>query len=450
MNPFSTLNMSETPNSAPLASILIVDDTPANLRLLSAMLSAQGYEVRKALNGDMALKSVAEDPPDLIVLDIMMPEVNGYEVCQRLKASEATCDIPVIFLSALDEEINKVSAFEVGGVDYITKPVRVQEVLARVNTQLTLRRQQQQLIAQNAKLEREIADRLQAEAALQLLNQDLERRVKARTAELEAANTQLLQLQNDLRQALTQEKELNQLKDAFLHTVSHELRTPLNSILGFLPLVIDGWCDSRSEELDLLGQAHQSSLKLLAIVDNMLEIVNIKRGRISVECQLMELAPCLQEAMAVVANQIEAKGLELHQFFADRQLWVYADPLKLKQVFGHILDNAIKFTDAGKITISTFVEEDTLSSHPVAMTSQAIIRIQDTGVGIHPDVLSKLGQAFMVGDGTTTRSQGGVGLGFAISQAFITLMGGKITLTSEGVGLGSAIEISLMLGESDV
>ncbi|MEG4047854.1 MULTISPECIES: diguanylate cyclase [unclassified Microcoleus] len=151
-------------------NILIVDDTPDNLRLLAKILESQGYIVRKALNGRMALQGVHRDPPSLILLDINMPEMNGYEVCQKLKASEASDQIPVIFISALERLENKVRAFELGGVDYITKPFQEQEVLMRVKNQLLIQQQRQQLLEQNQRLEHEIQERLRAEAEVRQLS----------------------------------------------------------------------------------------------------------------------------------------------------------------------------------------------------------------------------------------------------------------------------------------
>lgn len=162
--------------------ILIVDDKPDNLRTLSTMLQSRGYYVRKAINGQLALQGVQMAPPDLILLDINMPTINGYEVCEKLKSSEQSCDIPIIFISALDEVLDKVKAFNVGGVDYITKPFYLEEVLVRVETQLTQRRISKQLQEQNARLQLEITSRQRAEdqvrfllAALVKANQDLER-----------------------------------------------------------------------------------------------------------------------------------------------------------------------------------------------------------------------------------------------------------------------------------
>jgi len=157
------------------SSILVVDDTPDNVRLLSTILTEQGYQVRKALNGQRALATVQEFPPTLILLDVMMPEMNGYEVCAQLKASPKTSSIPVIFLSALDDVVDKVKAFDVGAVDYITKPFQGKEVLARVASQLTIQSQQKLLQEQTKQLEglverlqNEIKERQGVELALRL------------------------------------------------------------------------------------------------------------------------------------------------------------------------------------------------------------------------------------------------------------------------------------------
>jgi PAS domain S-box-containing protein len=158
--------MCSDPTSPTKGNILIVDDVPENLRLLSTMLTEQGYKVRPVINGKLALNAAQLLPPELILLDIMMPELNGYEVCQQLKASVATREIPVIFLSALDNVLDKVKAFSVGGVDYITKPFQVEEVIARVENQLTIVRQRSSLREQASRLEQEIKERKQAEEAL--------------------------------------------------------------------------------------------------------------------------------------------------------------------------------------------------------------------------------------------------------------------------------------------
>jgi PAS domain S-box-containing protein len=168
--------MNDHPLPAEPKDILIVDDMPDNLRLLSTMLTCYGYHVRKAINGQLALQGAEISPPDLILLDINMPKMNGYQVCEKLKLSEKTKDIPVIFISALDDVMEKVKAFEVGGVDYITKPFQIEEVLARVQNQLSLRLLQSQLQLQarelhdrNSRLQEEIAERQRAEESIRFL-----------------------------------------------------------------------------------------------------------------------------------------------------------------------------------------------------------------------------------------------------------------------------------------
>jgi diguanylate cyclase (GGDEF)-like protein len=164
------------------ATLLIVDDTPANLKVLAAMLKNSGYKVRSAVDGESALEAIAAARPDLLLLDVMMPGMNGYEVCSRLKSDPQTLGIPIIFLSALDDALDKVKAFQVGAADYITKPFQIKEVLARVENQLTLERQRSEIRSlmgelkqKNQQLQAEIAERQRAEAALSQANLELER-----------------------------------------------------------------------------------------------------------------------------------------------------------------------------------------------------------------------------------------------------------------------------------
>jgi DNA-binding response OmpR family regulator/DNA-binding CsgD family transcriptional regulator len=183
------------------SNIVVVDDTPENLHVLVQLLQEQGYRVRPAPNGTHALATVLKEPPDLILLDIMMPEMNGYEVCRQLKADDRTRDIPVIFISALDEAIDKATAFSVGGLDYVTKPFQAEEVLARVKTHLTLRHLQQELQQNNR--------------ALASANETLEEKVQLRTAELAQANQDL---QAEIEQRISHQQE----KDRLFSLVSHQ------------------------------------------------------------------------------------------------------------------------------------------------------------------------------------------------------------------------------------
>ena len=221
--------------------ILIVDDTLENLRLLSTMLIKQGYNVRKAINGKMALTAVQTVVPDLILLDIMMPEMDGYEVCQRLKANQQTAKIPVIFLSALNEVFDKVKAFEVGAVDYISKPFQFEEVLVRVQNQMALKSAQREILK---------------------LNTELEEKVKERTQQLEFANARLLKMA--LYDSLTGLPN----RALFLERLEQALNcAKVDSVYQFAVLFLD--CDRFKVVNDSLG--HLVGDELLIAVARRLE-----------------------------------------------------------------------------------------------------------------------------------------------------------------------------------
>ena len=225
----------------PAPNILIVDDTPENVLLLVRMLTERGYKPRSVLSGKLALQAARTEPPDLILLDITMPEMDGYEVCAQFKADAALKEIPVIFISVLNETIDKVRAFRVGGVDYVTKPFQFEEVYARVQTHLRIRSLQRQLSDQNENLERLVAER---------------------TLELSKAYGRL--------------RELGRLKDDFLCMISHEIRTPANGVLGVGDLVLD-LCPASENRTLYADLFKQSSLRLHNLIDDATMISDMER-----------------------------------------------------------------------------------------------------------------------------------------------------------------------------
>ncbi len=282
----------------PTADILIVDDTLANLRLMTSMLSESGYKVRGVPDGAMALTAVASSPPDLILLDINMPQMNGFEVCQRLKADESTANIPVIFISALDDTKDKVNAFTEGGVDYITKPVQVEEVLARIETHLNLRRLQHQL---------------------HQTNEELESRVEARTAELKTTLKErevLLQevyhrVKNNMQIVSSLlDRELDQIEDPVAQNVLQQTQSRIYS----MALV--------HQELYQSGDLAEINLEsyLSSLSSTLFQSYGVDEGRIALVIDVEDVTFDVETAipLGLIVNELVSNAIK-HAFPDDRQ-----------------------------------------------------------------------------------------------------------------------------------
>jgi len=226
----------------------------------------------------------------------------------------------------------------------------------------------------------------------------------------------------------------NQLKNQFLANTSHELRTPLNGIIGSIRCVMDGFCNSEEEEKEYLQQADNAAVHLLEIIDDILSIAKIEAGKLSVNPEPVYLHQIINEVVSLQTASLQSKRLKFNRILCPENLIVYADPTKLKQVILNVISNSIKFTDTGTISLITRLEN-----------TQAIITIIDTGIGIDPQQQSKLFRPFVMIDGSTTRKFSGTGLGLAISKNFMKMMGGDITISSQGQGLGTTVEIILPL-----
>ncbi|WOD40324.1 hybrid sensor histidine kinase/response regulator [Nodosilinea sp. E11] len=387
-------------------NILIVDDSPDNLRVLSTSLTNIGYKVRCVTNGEMALLSINSCPPDLILLDICMPVLDGYAVCQKIKANPSTKDIPIIFLSALDNVVDKVKAFQMGGADYVTKPFHTEEILARIANQLTIQRLQHQLATQNQKLKQEIEAHKKTESALQ-----------------------------DAKEAA---EIANHAKSNFIARMSHELRTPLNSILGFSGLMNNSLALS-PEHKDYVKSIYQSARLLLQIINQILSITKGESNQISLSEQTFDLYSFLKSIASDWQFQAQKKGLNFDLSLSSSvPRLIRADVSKLRQIVLQLLKNSVQFTDSGQVSLRVMTEDSGWGKLPPLDCTKKGARhnpillffeIEDTGSGIADYEMSRLFQAFSQTE-SGQRSERGVGLGLYISHQYLQAIGGNITLSS--------------------
>jgi CheY-like chemotaxis protein len=386
-------------------SVMVIDDNPANLHFLSGVLTQNGYKVRPTPSGSLALKSVQSILPDLILLDIKMPDMDGYEVCRRLKANERTRDIPVLYISALMDPMDKIKGFEAGAVDYITKPFQIEEVLVRVKTHMELRKIQNRLSRQNVRLQQEIIRRKQVEKIIR----------KAKDAAEVATRT----------------------KSMFLANMSHEIRTPMNAIMGFANLALR--TNLTRKQRDYLEKIRMSSNSLLEIINDILDFSKIEAGKFIIDKKKFLLQDVLDDIADLFSDQVVGKEFEMNIAIEDRvHCALIGDAMRIKQVLINLTSNAVKFTERGEVVIRVSCEQET--KHSVVLC----FMVQDTGIGISPENLENIFSAFTQVDGTYTRKYAGTGLGLAISKELVETMGGKILVESEP-GRGSRFSFTVPL-----
>ncbi len=361
------------------ASIMVVDDQPANLKLLEDMLKQQGYGVRSFPRGRLALAAAAQQPPDLILLDINMPEMNGFEVCEKLKSSQKLASIPVIFLSALNETEDKVKAFRSGGVDYVTKPFQFEEVQSRVETHLKLH---------------------QLQRALQQHNDRLEELVRSRTRELAEAHARL--------------KILDQSKSDFLNLISHEFRTPLNGILGVGELLLDD-LGSGGEYNELRDMFDESRRRILTILDHALLLTQIEVEAEKFASERVPLAAVLNGAIERAAEFARTRQVMLEAAPATTAFVVGTEEL-LVRALQALLETAVKFSEVGE-TVRLRCQSAPDAIHVV---------IESAGRTIPVPALSKFFDLFSIGEAITPG--GDLGLDPPVAYRILSLFGSSVTI----------------------
>ena len=362
-------------------NIMVVDDTPANLKLLQKMLHSKGYRVLAFPDGEKALNAAVKCPPDLIFLDIKMPGMNGFEVCERLKADAALKDIPVIFISALAETADKVKAFAAGGVDYVTKPFQFEEVNARLETHLRLRRQQIELRRQQIELQ-----------------------------------------------------ALNDLKNHFLGMAAHDLRTPLGGIMGISELLADQLSPLLTEKQSgFFDMLFASSQFMVGLINDLLDISAIESGHITLERWMVDITVPIIRSVEINGMFASKKNMSIAINCQEQLPQVFADINRIEQVINNLLSNAIKYSQAGTdIAVRLYHENN-----------EVIISVADQGPGIPEKEQHKLFQAF--GKTTvqpTSKKERSTGLGLLIVRKIMEAHEGRVWLMSEP-GKGTEFFFSL-------
>jgi len=374
---------------------MIVDDNPAHLKVLEEMLRQQGHQVRSFPRGKLALAEAMRNPPDLILLDINMPEMNGYEVSEHLKSAEAEeiSGIPVIFLSALDETRDKLNAFRSGAVDYISKPFQFADVHARVRTHLKLRYLQRALKEQNEHLEEIVA---------------------ARTRELAKANERLM--------------ILDRSKSDFLTLISHEFRTPLNGLLGVGELILDEM-SSTDEHSELKELFQRSRRRILSILDDALLLTQIDVNGEKFRLTPVSLSGAVNHAIEGTAEFAESRRVALNRLPADVEL-VLGDGELLVRAFHALLETAVQFSEEGQ-TVRLARESDENSIKVI---------IESHGRTIPSPALATFFDIFSIGE--AINPGGDLGLGPPVAYRILSLLGASVEVANRG---SSGIRLTVSL-----
>ena len=388
------------------ARILAIDDTPANLLVLATALSDE-FSFQLATSGEMGLSMAAQARPDLVLLDIMMPGMDGLETCRRFRANPALRDVPIVFVTALTDTGSEVEGLALGAADYLHKPINVDIARQRIKNLLEREWWRNEVLMHRAHLEELVAQR---------------------TAALEHANAELTAARDAAEVA-------NRVKATFLANMSHELLTPLNVITGMSGVLGQRLTDE--ELVSMTRKIDKAGRHLVNIIKDILYLARLEEGQAQ-PIEIFEVQALLQELKTEFLGTASSKGLVLvDRVDADVPRLVLGQPSRVKQAIRHLLGNAIKFSDHGEVLLHVAVMPRAEDA-----PDHLCFSVRDEGVGIDPEVDADLFQAFVQQDGSSTRQHGGLGVGLAIARHLAHIMGGEIGFESQ-VGQGSRFWVTM-------
>ena len=412
--------------------ILLVDDHEENLLALEAILEEPGYNLVRARSGRHALKEVLRRDFALILLDVAMPDLDGYETATLIRGRERSRHTPIIFLTAnLRTDAHMFKGYSIGAVDYIFKPFTPEVLRSKVAVFV-------ELFLKSEALKR------QAEA-LRRAHDGLEERVHARTRELAAANASLRAEVEERRRmeveraallerekaARAQAETVNRMKDEFLATLSHELRTPLNAILGWAHLLTSGKADAAMSER-ALAVIRNNAMAQSQLIEDILDVSRIIGGKLRLKTGPVQLREVIEAALDSAMPAADAKNIRIEREYDDVEP-ITGDKDRLQQIVWNLLSNAVKFTPRdGRVAVTLQRGND-----------EVVLIVRDTGIGILPEFLPCVFDRFSQADSSATRRHGGLGLGMAIVRHLVELHGGTVHAESDGENRGATFTARL-------
>ncbi|MES2626131.1 MAG: response regulator [Pseudomonadota bacterium] len=402
-----------------LINILIVDDESKNLTVLESILDDPGYRLVRAESADQALLALVAEEFALLILDIRMPSMTGFELAQIIKERKKTALVPIIFLTAYyNEDQHVLEGYDTGAVDFLHKPVNATVLRSKVAVFAELYRIQRESAVVNRALLAEMKERQSAEKSLSELNEMLEQRVIERTEAL-----------RELTEKLT---DADRRKDEFLAMLAHELRNPLAPIVNGLQIMQmsngDGVVITQ-----ILAMLERQLGQMVRLVDDLLDNSRISQGKLTLRKQRIALATVLSNAVETSRPHIDAGGHELKLVVPPEPILVDVDGTRLAQVFSNLLNNSAKFTaQGGYIQLSVEVQ-----------ARDVVVSLKDTGVGIAPDKLPKIFEMFTQEDHSLEKAQGGLGIGLTLVKKLVEMHGGSVEAKSDGHGRGSEFVVKL-------
>jgi two-component system, sensor histidine kinase and response regulator len=421
--------------------ILIVEDSRTQAVRLQYLLEKHDYGVRAANNGVEALTFMKDRLPDLVITDIIMPEMDGYELCRKIKDDPSSRDVPVMLLTSLSDPSDVIKGLQCGADNFITKPYKENFLVSRIRSILI---NQEMRKTASTSLGLEIffggqkyiinSDRIQI---IDLLFSSFENAVE-KNQDLENAVRELKATQEELGRAKEAAENANRAKSLFLANMSHDIRTPMNGIIGMTDLCLD--TELTDEQREYLGMVKSSADSLLSLLNDILDFSKIEGGMLELEKIDFNLSDTVEDTVKSLAYLAHKKGLELAcRIHREVPVALVGDPGRLRQIIVNLVGNALKFTETGEVVVEVDLQDEDEDA--------AVLRfsITDTGIGIPHEKQEKIFEAFSQAEESTTRRYGGTGLGLSISTKLVSLMGGKIWVESEP-GKGSAFRFTARFG----